>query len=85
MTIRYTSHALRKFNDLDALGVHVTKRLIHSILTNPHTVDTESDRPNIITSGILDTRHLLRVVYRMEDAIILVITFYPVRKERYFV
>lgn len=82
MTVRYTKHALRKFKDLDVLGVRVTKRLIRSILINPYTVDAESDRPNSIASGVFDDRHLLRIVYRNEDGIIVVITFYPVRKGR---
>lgn len=83
MPVRYTHHANQKFKDLDRLGVHVTKRRVSSILKKPNFIDAETDYPNFIAAGPLDATHLLRIVYRKEDDILVVITFYPTRKERY--
>ncbi len=83
MTIRYTKHAQKKFRDLEELGVRVTKPLIKRILSRPHHTDTTSEAPKTIVSGTLDTRHILRIVYRREDDTIVVITFYPAAVGRY--
>lgn len=85
VNIRYTKHAQKKFQDLEELGVHITKRLVRSILTQPKHTDTTSDTPKTIVSGMLDTHHLLRIVYRKEHDTILVITFYPATVGRYSV
>ena len=83
--IRYTKHAARKFADLQELDVRVTKSMIRAVITHPYHLDTLSDQPKIIASGILDSHHILRVVYRQQGDIIMIITFYPARSGRYFV
>ncbi len=83
MTIRYTKHAQKKFRDLEELGVRITKRLIRTILDQPRQADTTSDAPKTIVSGMLDARHILRIVYRTEGGTIVVITFYPAVVGRY--
>ena len=84
MKIVFTHHAEKKLKDLKNLGVNVTKSLIENVLTNPLHVDRESDPPNKISSGEFGKKHLLRVVFREENDIIIIITFYPARKGRYF-
>ena len=84
MTIVFTNHAEKKLKDLKNLGVDVTKSLIKNVLKNPLHVDEESDPPRKIASGKFDDNHLLRVVFREENDIIIVITFYPAKKGRYF-
>lgn len=84
MRIILTRHAERKLKDLEQLGVYLTKSLIGETLENPLNVDTESDYPNKIASGIFDEKHILRVIFREEDDIIRVITFYPAKRGRYF-
>lgn len=83
MRIVFTHHAENKLKDLANLGVNVTKSLVENILKNPLHTDDKSDSPNKIASGKLGKRHLLRIVFREEDGIIIVITFYPARKGRY--
>ena len=39
---------------------------------------------NIIASKSIDAKHILRVVYRKEDDKIIVTTFYPAEKGRYY-
>lgn len=80
--IIYTKHALKKFDDLAKLEVRISKRRIEMILNNPLKIDTESDCPNIIATGVWDKKHSLRVIYGEDNDIILIITFYPTRKER---
>ena len=84
MRIVFTRHSEKKFQDLKNLGVKVKKSFIKSVLKNPLHVDSESDHPNKIASGKFSKEHLLRVVFREENDIIIVITFYPARKGRYF-
>lgn len=84
MKIRYTRHAEKKFKDLEELGIKVNKRFVNGIIKKPIHVDEESDYPKKIASGELDESHILRVVYKKEDGIMTVVTFYPSRKGRYF-
>lgn len=79
----YTRHAQKKFHDLAELDIFVTIRQINKIIKKPITIDIVSDYPNKIASGKLDRVHVLRVVYREQNDIIIIITFYPGRRERY--
>ena len=83
MKIIYTRHAQNKFQDLAELGIIVSIRRVHSIVKKPLDIDHESDYPNKIATGILDKNHILQVVYKEENDIITIITFYPGRKGRY--
>ncbi len=85
MKIIYTKHAIKKFKDLKELGITVSKTQIRKIITDPLHRDSLTEYPKIIDSGKFDRNHVLRVVYRAEDAIIIVITFYPTRIGRYFI
>lgn len=84
MRIILTNHAKKKLKDLEQLGVHITKSLIEEAIKNPIHVDTESDHPNKIASGMFDEKHVLRIIFRDEGDIITVVTFYPAKKGRYF-
>ena len=85
MKIVYTKHAFKKFRDLELLGVKISKKDIKRILEYPEHVDIKTDKPNRLTSGNCGQNRILRIVNRIEDrGIILVITFYPAKKGRYF-
>lgn len=62
----------------------ITQQTIKDIVKHPEQVDTTSDAPQIIASKSIDAKHILRVVYRKEHDIIIVITFYPAEKGRYY-
>ncbi len=83
MIIIYSKHALKKFRDLEELGIRIYKNFIRKTIKDPVYLDEITDSPNLIASGNLNKNHLLRIVYRKEDDIIVIITFYPSRKERY--
>ena len=85
MKVVFTKHATKdKFPMLTKHKFHLKEQDIVNVLGNPEHEDKQSDKPNIIASASLDEKHVLRVVYRREGAIIRVITFYPAEKGRYY-
>lgn len=70
--------------DLESLGVKISKILIAKILQNPLQLDATIDFPKKIASGELDATHMVRIVYKEENDTIMIVTFYPARKTRYF-
>lgn len=84
MKIIFTKHASKKFDDLESLGVKVTKKLIINVVSNPEDIDNQSDYPKLIASKLINTKIVLRVVYRFEGNDIIIITFYPTKKGRYY-
>ena len=83
MTIRFTKHALEKFNVLRKHGVLITEEKVLMTVTNPEFIDRQSRAPLMISQSVLDQRRVLRVVYRQEGENIVIITFYPGRKSQY--
>lgn len=85
MKIVFSGHAiLDKFPDLAKHNFHLTKNDVTQVVKNPDHIDKVSDYPKIIASREFDKTHILRVVYKLEDDIIKVITFYPAAKGRYY-
>ncbi|MDP3935239.1 MAG: DUF4258 domain-containing protein [Candidatus Giovannonibacteria bacterium] len=80
--IHFTRHAIEKFEVLKRHGVLVTNDKVIEILNNPGFIDY-SRLPLLIAQGELDARHVLRVVFKKEGGVIIVITFYPSRKDKY--
>lgn len=84
MKISFTKHAAKdKFVSLAKHGFPLTKRVIKETIINPDHVEPGNHPDQMIASKILDSQHDLRVVYRKEGDILLVITFYPARAGRY--
>lgn len=83
MAIRFTKHALEKFEVLRRHGVFITKAKVLMTVTNPEFVDRQSRAPLTVSQSTLDQRRVLRVVYRQEGQNIVIITFYPGRKSQY--
>lgn len=84
MPIRYTHHAKQKFIRIKKAGFNVSKEDVEMTLSNPVRVEHKEDGTHI-AMNLLDERHVLRVVYRREHDIILIITFYPGRRKAYAV
>lgn len=85
MKIVFKNHPLKdKFPLLAKWGFKLTKADIVNVIKNPKHIDKETDPPKIIASKTLDKKHILRIVYKIEDGIIYVITFYPAEKGRYY-
>ena len=84
MKVVFTKHAEEKFENLARVGVFVTKRDVIKTITQPDHLDREIDFPQIIASRLLSKTRILRVVYKMENDIMTVITFYPAKIGRYY-
>ena len=80
--IRFSQHALLKFEILRAHGVDLDERIIEETLEHP-TQMSAGYQGRLVAQGPLDEQRVLRVVYEETPEEIVVITFYPGRRERY--
>lgn len=69
---------------LKGSGFFITQKQIKEVVANPDHLDKESDSPRLIASKSIDEKHVLRVVYKVENGIIKAITTYPAEKGRYY-
>jgi len=79
--IKFTRHASEKFELLKGYGFVLTERYVEDVIENPDRVDERDDLALAIKS--MDEEYDLRVVYRRTNDNIVVVTFYPVRRERF--
>ena len=82
MKFHFTKHAKEKLLSIRKAGFPVLQITVEKTIMKPIKVDQRSDRTFIATS-IFDKTHVLRVVYRYENDIIIIITFYPGRIKAY--
>jgi len=79
--IRFTRHALEKFKVLKYYGFEISKKQVLESVSNPTRLDQKDNQ--YFATNPLNTKHVLRVVYEKRKGYLVVITFYPVRRERY--
>lgn len=77
----YTKHAEEKFRILKEQGFVVQKRIIEETVKSPELIDCSQSSLLIVQKSI-DEKHILKVVFKKENGIIKIITFYPMRKRR---
>ena len=82
MEIHFTKHAEEKFNVLARHGVKISRTKVIKAITSPDKRDYNR-LPLYIVQSRLDATHILRVVYKIEQRTIYIITFYPGRKSQY--
>lgn len=80
--IYFTKHADDKFDILAKHEFYVSKKQVLETINDPDNIDY-SRHPLLIAQKKLDKDHVLRVVYKKEDSLIKVITFYPGRSKKY--
>ena len=80
--IHFTKHALDKFEILERHGVNISKEKILQTVLSPDLIDRSRYPLNIAQSEI-DANHVLRVVYKIEQGLKIIITFYPAIKKQY--
>ena len=80
-TVRFTRHAQDKFALLAAHGFLVSEEQVRQTVLSPERVEDRGTE-RIAQKRVSDS-HVLRVVYRIQDKVIVIITFYPGRRERY--
>jgi hypothetical protein len=79
--IRFTRHASEKFEFLKRYGFVLTEESVEDVIENPDRVEERDELTLAIKS--MDDEYGLRVVYRRTNDNIVVVTFYPVRRERF--
>ena len=79
--VRFTRHALEKFDVLRNYGFVITEeQVVETIL---HAGRLEIRNEQFLAVKLLDSKYALRIVYEKRKGFLVVITFYPVRRERY--
>ncbi len=81
-TIVYTRHAEEKFALLARYGFPITRQQVENTIRAPSLV-VEQSGGRLIGQKEIGEQHLLRVIYRLEGDVAIVITFYPARRRRY--
>ena len=81
MNIYFTKHAEEKFEVLARHGVSISRRKV--IATVKSGVMDYNRSPLLIAQSNLDKTHILRVIFKKEKGLIIIITFYPGRKSQY--
>lgn len=79
--VRFTRHARDKFEFVRRYGFDVDRRKVIETVLNPDRLDERGDQHFALK--ILDGNYALRVVYEERKGYLVVITFYPVRRDRY--
>lgn len=79
--IRFTRHAHEKIVFAKRYGFIVDEKKVIDVIRNPTRLDQKDTQYFVVK--IIDTKYALRVVYERRKDFILVITFYPVRREQY--
>ncbi len=80
--IIFTKHARDKFEILKRHKFLVSEKQILKTIEKPDLIDY-SRSPLLIAQGKFDREHVLRIVYKIENGNIKIITFYPGRKSQY--
>lgn len=80
--IYFTKHANSKFNILKKHKFSILRKQVIETVENPEKFDY-SRTPLLIVQRKIDKNHVLRVVYKKEEDLIKIITFYPGRISQY--
>ena len=80
--IIFTKHANEKFSVLKRHKFFISRKMVIDTIKEPGLID-HSRRPLVIAQRKIDSKHVLRVVYKRESGKKIVITFYPGRTTQY--
>jgi hypothetical protein len=78
----FTKHSKEKLVLMRKYGFLITRKKVKDTIKYPLKTESKSDG-TIIASSEIDTHLLVRVVYRIENDIIIIITCYPGRRKQY--
>jgi hypothetical protein len=79
--VKFTRHALEKFDSLKRYGFQISESQVVDVILNPKRIERRDNQ--FFAVKLIDFKHALRVVYEKRKGFLVVITFYPVRRERY--
>ncbi len=83
MRIIFTKHALGKFKHPSIIKLGIKRKHIKSALVDPDYSAEIPERRVMFILKKIDADHDLRVIYRGNGAIIVIVTFYPSTRGRY--
>ncbi|MGH9922858.1 MAG: hypothetical protein ACRD38_08915 [Nitrososphaerales archaeon] len=79
--IRFTKHASDKFSFLIRYGFMINKTDVIQTISKPAKLERKGDQ--VLAMREINDKYALRVVYERHNGIIIVITFYPVKRKEY--
>jgi hypothetical protein len=79
--VTFTRYAQEKFQFLKGYGFEITEASIREAVLNPSRVERKDDQ--LLALKPLDREYAVRVAYRIVNDNIVVVTFYPVKRERF--
>jgi len=79
--VRFTKHAIEKFKLLKHYGFEVNEEQVINAVLNPERIDEKKGQ--FLATISFNSRHAIRVVYEIRKGFLVIITFYPVKRERY--
>ena len=79
--VRFTKHAVEKIEILRRYGLEIEERQVVKAVLRPERLDRKGNQ--FFATVAISPKHALRVVYENRKDFLVVITFYPVRRERY--
>lgn len=82
MKFVFTKHAIEKFTLLKSLGWKLTRTQIKKTIKSPRWSGV-SQKGQSTAMILVDRKHIVRVVFRKENDIIVVITFHIARRGKY--
>ncbi len=82
MKVAFSSQARQKFHILRMHNCTITEEEVKKTVEEPDSVK-EGRRERMIAQRVVNKEHLLRVIYEKRRDDIVIITFYPARRERY--
>jgi len=79
--VKFTRHTVEKFKVVRHYGFRVNERQVVETVLNPDSLDKRDEQ--FFAVRTINSKYALRVVYEKRKGYLVVITFYPVRRERY--
>ena len=79
--IKFTKHAIEKIELMKRYGFEISKEQVVATVLNPERLSKRGGQYFAIK--VINLKYALRVVYEKRKGYLVVITFYPVRSERY--
>ena len=80
-TVRFSQHALEKFETLERHGFKITEEAIIATVQSPDKVELDKNPP--IAQRRISENTVLRVVYTEDEDSYFIVTFYPGERKRY--
>ena len=79
--VKFTKHAAEKIEVMKRYGFEISEKQVVETVLNPERLSKRDNQYFAIK--VINSKHALRVVYEERKGYLVVITFYPVRRERY--